>query len=43
MTGSLDNVEAGIDFGIRHAQQEGKLLNSIIIANPDREFYAHMM
>jgi microcompartment protein CcmL/EutN len=42
-TGSLDNVEAGIEFGCRHAEKEGKLLNSIVIPNPDKEFYAHMM
>ena len=41
-TGTLDNVEAGIDFGCRHAREKGMLLNSVIIPNPDGEFYAHM-
>lgn len=41
-TGTLDNVEAGIEFGMKYAQEQGKLLHTIIIPNPDGDLYVHL-
>ena len=41
-TGTLDNVQAGIEAGMKYAQEHGTLLNTIIIPNPDKEFYVHV-
>lgn len=41
-TGSLDNVQAGIEFGSNYAKEREAFINSIIIPNPEKEFYMHM-
>ncbi|MCL5019589.1 MAG: BMC domain-containing protein, partial [Patescibacteria group bacterium] len=41
-TGSLDNVEAAIESGSHYAKEQKVFINSIIIPNPEKEFYMHM-